>query len=239
MAVSKRTRFEVLRRDSFTCRYCRSAENPLTVDHVVPVALGGSDDPSNLVAACKDCNAGKSSASPDDSLVADVHADALRHAEMIRQAYDVMVERLKDKLEYQDEFIDAWPWDEIISTWKGSIATFWRMGVPIEILLDALEITQSKASVTTPDGRFRYMCGIVWKQAGIVTDEVLVREALAGAWKSESDLDDIRYTAFMDGRDRVLREGDPYLKMLRYVCDKATPKTPGLVSHCFNRPQAA
>ena len=40
MAVSKRTRFEVLRRDNFTCRYCRSTDNELTVDHVTPVALG-------------------------------------------------------------------------------------------------------------------------------------------------------------------------------------------------------
>jgi hypothetical protein len=31
MAVSKRTRFEVLRRDNYTCRYCRSAENSLRV----------------------------------------------------------------------------------------------------------------------------------------------------------------------------------------------------------------
>ena len=56
MAVSKRTRFEVLKRDNYTCRYCRSEENPLTVDHVVPTALGGSDAPDNLVAACKDCH---------------------------------------------------------------------------------------------------------------------------------------------------------------------------------------
>jgi 5-methylcytosine-specific restriction endonuclease McrA len=27
-----------------------------TCDHVIPVARGGSDDPDNLVAACKRCN---------------------------------------------------------------------------------------------------------------------------------------------------------------------------------------
>ena len=59
MAVTKRTRFEVLRRDNYTCRYCRSTEHSLTIDHVTPVALGGSDDPSNLVACCRDCNSGK------------------------------------------------------------------------------------------------------------------------------------------------------------------------------------
>ena len=82
MAVSKRTRFEVLRRDSHTCRYCgQSAPDvKLTVDHVTPVALGGTDAPSNLVAACVDCNAGKSSSSPDASLVAQVSDDAVRWA---------------------------------------------------------------------------------------------------------------------------------------------------------------
>ena len=64
MAIPKRTRFEVLRRDNHTCRYCRSTDNPLTIDHVTPVSLGGTDDPSNLVAACRDCNAGKASSSP-------------------------------------------------------------------------------------------------------------------------------------------------------------------------------
>lgn len=33
MAVTKRTRFEVLRRDNYTCRYCRSTDGALTVDH--------------------------------------------------------------------------------------------------------------------------------------------------------------------------------------------------------------
>lgn len=61
MAVSKRTRFEVLRRDNYTCRYCRSTDNALTVDHVTPLTLGGTDELTNLVAACRDCNSGKSS----------------------------------------------------------------------------------------------------------------------------------------------------------------------------------
>lgn len=41
MSVSKRLRFEVLRRDNHTCRYCGSSapEVKLTIDHVVPVAL--------------------------------------------------------------------------------------------------------------------------------------------------------------------------------------------------------
>lgn len=60
-SLSKRTRFQVLRRDGYTCRYCgrKPPEVTLEVDHVHPVAAGGTDHPSNLVAACKDCNRGK------------------------------------------------------------------------------------------------------------------------------------------------------------------------------------
>lgn len=54
-------RFEVLRRDGFQCAYCgaKASESQLHVDHVVPVIEGGSDELSNLVTACIDCNLGK------------------------------------------------------------------------------------------------------------------------------------------------------------------------------------
>lgn len=54
-------RFEILKRDNFRCVYCgaTSTEAKLQVDHIVPVAKGGSDSPENLVAACFSCNIGK------------------------------------------------------------------------------------------------------------------------------------------------------------------------------------
>lgn len=60
--VTGRTRFAILERDNFTCRYCgRSAPDVvLHVDHVEPVSLGGSSHPNNLVTACATCNLGKS-----------------------------------------------------------------------------------------------------------------------------------------------------------------------------------
>jgi hypothetical protein len=59
--IPKRLRFDVLRRDRYTCQYCgRSApEVKLHVDHVVPVARGGRTVLENLRAACEDCNLGK------------------------------------------------------------------------------------------------------------------------------------------------------------------------------------
>lgn len=83
MAISKRLRFEILRRDGNTCRYCGSGgtpTNPLVVDHVMPVTLGGADHPSNLVASCRACNAGKTSSLTAHATVADLPGDALASA---------------------------------------------------------------------------------------------------------------------------------------------------------------
>ena len=60
--ASRGTRFKVLQRDEFTCRYCggKPPAVVLDVDHIVPVRDGGTDDLDNLVTACVDCNTGKS-----------------------------------------------------------------------------------------------------------------------------------------------------------------------------------
>ena len=55
-------RFKVLVRDNFKCVYCGKTKNEerIDVDHVIPVASGGTNDIGNLVAACTTCNMGKS-----------------------------------------------------------------------------------------------------------------------------------------------------------------------------------
>ena len=40
------------------CFYCRSG-GAITIDHIVPIARGGRDEASNVIPACKRCNAGK------------------------------------------------------------------------------------------------------------------------------------------------------------------------------------
>ena len=77
MSVTKRLRFEILSRDGFACVYCGADSTQLHVDHVIPQALGGTDDPSNLATACADCNAGKASTSPSAASVAAVDSKDL------------------------------------------------------------------------------------------------------------------------------------------------------------------
>lgn len=54
-------RFEIFKRDNFTCQYCGATppDAVLEVDHVTPVSKGGSNEVSNLVTACFECNRGK------------------------------------------------------------------------------------------------------------------------------------------------------------------------------------
>lgn len=70
--ISKRMRFEVLKRDHFTCQYCggKSPEKILHIDHIKPVSKGGKNTMLNLVTSCIDCNLGKSNKLlSDDSAV--------------------------------------------------------------------------------------------------------------------------------------------------------------------------
>jgi hypothetical protein len=59
--ITPALRFGVFRRDSFTCQYCgrRAPKVILHVDHIVPVAAGGTNDLANLRTACQACNEGK------------------------------------------------------------------------------------------------------------------------------------------------------------------------------------
>lgn len=170
MAVSKRTRFEVLRRDNYTCRYCRSTENALTVDHVTPVALGGTDKPDNLVAACKDCNSGKSSSSPDAETIVDVSDDAMLWAEAMRVCIQGNACELMERVEFRRDFHQMWTaWkygDEseigLPDGWEESIDRWREIGLDLDIIEDAARKAMTRPNIRHGE-EFRYMAGIIWR----------------------------------------------------------------------------
>jgi len=197
MAVSRRLRFEVLRRDDHTCRYC-GAKAPgvaLTVDHVIPTALGGTDDPTNLVTACAPCNGGKSSVGPSDALVADVAADALRLRAALERVAEERRQEIADTAETLDWFADlwnGWTWVDsdgarrtipIASDWPTAIERF------VSLTLDRTELEYfvriaMKAKVTL-EARWRYFCGCCWRE---ITRR---QEAAKDALTSDADVDEI------------------------------------------------
>lgn len=58
------TRQNIFRRDGHTCQYCGTPKD-LTLDHVVPRSKKGGSSWTNLVTACKRCNARKGNFTPE------------------------------------------------------------------------------------------------------------------------------------------------------------------------------
>lgn len=57
----KYSRFNIYLRDDYTCQYCgfksyEKQKDILTLDHVIPRALGGASSFENIVTACSSCN---------------------------------------------------------------------------------------------------------------------------------------------------------------------------------------
>ncbi|WP_342772409.1 HNH endonuclease [Nocardioides marmoriginsengisoli] len=56
--ISSRLREAVYRRDGFACIQCGSTDE-LSLDHIHPWSLGGTDDFANLQTLCRSCNSRK------------------------------------------------------------------------------------------------------------------------------------------------------------------------------------
>lgn len=52
-------RDRIVERDGTVCTYCSTTEGPFVVDHIVPLAQGGTNDDENLCVACRYCNSSK------------------------------------------------------------------------------------------------------------------------------------------------------------------------------------
>lgn len=56
--ISQNTRQAIFSRDKFECQYC-GAHDDLTIDHIVPLTQGGTNEDDNLITACVSCNSYK------------------------------------------------------------------------------------------------------------------------------------------------------------------------------------
>lgn len=171
VGISKKTRFEVFKRDQFACQYC-GAHPPaaiLHVDHIHPIAEGGSNHQDNLVTACADCNGGKGArlltAVPDS--ITTRAADVAEREEQLR-GYQQLLRERADRIEQE-----AWEIAEIIEPGasdpdgKGfsrrgliSIRRFIdRLG--FFLVKDAAELAYQRIRYSE-NQRFRYFCGVCW-----------------------------------------------------------------------------
>lgn len=170
-ALSKKMRFEIFKRDGFTCQYCGATppEAVLHVDHIVAVAAGGGNDQDNLITACLDCNLGKGArdlkAAPQS--FSDKAAEVAEREEQLR-GYQEILRAKRERIE-----AEAWKVAEIVDgdvRFKGSTRRDWFQSIKrfieqlgFESVLDAAEIARARYTFggkTT----FLYFCGICWKR---------------------------------------------------------------------------
>jgi hypothetical protein len=116
-SLSKKLRFEVFKRDSFTCQYCgaKSPEVVLQADHIDPVASGGTDDLLNLITSCQECNSGKSDRKLSDTTVVEKRQRQLAELQDRREQIEMMMEwqrELTRLADYQVEQLASY-WAEL------------------------------------------------------------------------------------------------------------------------------
>lgn len=171
--VTKRTRYEVLNRDGFACQYCgaKAPDVELHVDHVIPVALGGDNKPGNLVAACKDCNAGKGASNPDSPLVERLSDEAATYALAMANKTAAIVQRLADDRAYAMRFHEYWerrapvPPFTLDEDWRTTVGRWHAQGIPVELLEHAIDVAvaKEKRGGLSLEDVFRYMAGVVYR----------------------------------------------------------------------------
>lgn len=107
--ISKKMRFEVFKRDNFTCQYCgrMAPDVVLQVDHIKPVSKGGKNEMINLVTSCFDCNNGKSNVElSDDTAVKKQEKQLLEIAER-KEQLDMMLKWRDSMNDIENEMVNA------------------------------------------------------------------------------------------------------------------------------------
>lgn len=103
-SMSKKLRFEVFKRDSFTCQYCGRSSPAviLHVDHIHPVSQGGTNDILNLVTSCADCNSGKGKRLLSDNTSMKKKVNQLKVLQEKQEQLDAMYEWQKSLSNLED-----------------------------------------------------------------------------------------------------------------------------------------
>ena len=166
--ISKRVRFEVFKRDHFVCQYC-GATPPnvvLHVDHVIPVAKGGTNHIDNLVTSCDSCNLGKGAISLTviPKTIAEKAAIEKEREEQIKE-YNVILSKKSRRI--TDEAWDiASQLEEVDYLEKYDRSRFESIKrfvekLPVAMVAKAADIAVAKRK-NNDANRFKYFCGVCW-----------------------------------------------------------------------------
>lgn len=167
-SISKKVRFDVFKRDAFTCQYC-GAHPPaviLHIDHIIPLALGGENHIDNYITACAPCNLGKSATSLAEipqSLKEKAGEMAERELQIAgyQKVMDEKRLRVEEEAAQVSEIYEEFnPGYTLSSTGLVSVRKFIE-SIGVHAVCDAMEQAYTRPSVRK-GGEFKYFCGICW-----------------------------------------------------------------------------
>lgn len=243
MSVSTRTRFEVFKRDGFTCQYCGRHRDEdgvkLHIDHVIPVKEGGGDEIENLVTACQDCNLGKAAKLLDDRApVTPIEQRVHALVERRRRLEEYVAEKAKldaDVNRAWDYWFDVWGAETLPKyhcPWKSTIRSYVE-ALGVGEVCEAMDIVDDHFSHVSNDA-VRYLTGVLKRKLAESEGRVvpcthcgkrivLTHEQLAGAGEGATWI----HTACREQREAAKPQqgptcqecGKPLEQMQTIFCD--------------------
>jgi hypothetical protein len=166
-SISKKLRFEVFKRDSFTCQYCsaKPPKVPLEVDHIHPVCKGGKNNIDNLITACFDCNRGKSGnelTSIPKTIIEKSEGKIIALAQYKEYQKILLAEKMQMEsdinsveLVYNSVFEDY----GFTEKFRLSVKKFIKE-IGVELVIDAMETACNR--IYNQEKALKYFCGICW-----------------------------------------------------------------------------
>lgn len=162
--LGNRLRFEVFKRDGFTCMYCgnKPPQIVLEVDHIVPVSKGGTNSIENLVCSCFSCNRGKAAnllgVLPNSAIEENTREKVKQYAEYIKW--------IKEKAKLDEQAIDfvCAVYETYIEGYTPSerfrktiLDFIQRIGIE-----DTTKAMQISCSRMKEHHIYKYFCGVCW-----------------------------------------------------------------------------
>jgi hypothetical protein len=169
MAVSKKTRFDVFKRDGFICVYCGKSppEVILEIDHVIPKARAGSNQIDNLVTSCFDCNRGKRDI-PLDQIPPSVavKCDEIREREEQYREYQKLLRSVRNRehrevAKVEDIWTSEYPDYCLTQGFRRSVKSFIEQ-LGLAETIDSMEIAVNKTR--SRGDSLKYFCGVCWRK---------------------------------------------------------------------------
>ncbi len=166
MTVSLKLRFEVFKKNDFTCQYCgrKTPEVILELEHIIPISKGGTDELDNLTTSCFECNRGKGASLLDTILKdRDIHDETILLAEREFQLaeYNYIKKKIRNREneeieELKNHFADQFhrnEWGYAMGEFPSSIV---HQCLKTMSYIDIFELIDIAVSITSRDSKGDY-----------------------------------------------------------------------------------